>query len=410
MERQIPLPEEELRIPQTSLWAKLPAPALATGIAALLVSFVLGFRGTADDRTAFFFSYLFAYVFFLTIALGGLFFVLLQYLTRAGWSVVVRRLAECVMATMPAFAVLVFPILIWYDELYPWAHATGDPLLEHKSGWLDPTFFIARSIVYLGVWTFLAWYFLRQSRRQDETGEAQITRRLQSRSALGMVLFAVTLNFAAFDWVMSLDPLWFSTIFGVYLFAGSVVAILAALILLGLRLQSDGCLRTLLTWEHYHDVGKLLFGFIVFWAYIGFSQFMLIWYGNIPEETSWFHQRWGDGWLGWQGVSTLLAAGHFGLPFLFLLSSDFKRRRWSLQLAAGWMLVMHMVDVYWLVMPNLPILAEGRHGPSPSIFDLTCLVAIGGHFLALLAWVLRRGSLVPVRDPRLAESLAFENV
>lgn len=408
MEHRITLPSEELEIPAASGWAKLPLIGAIIGAAALVAAFLL--RSGDEHRTELLYSYLFAFAYFLTIALGGLFFVLLHYLARAGWSVVVRRLAECVTGTMPLFVVLALPVLYFHKEIYLWATPGDDTLLLHKSGYLDSGFFIFRMLVYLAVWTVLSWYFASWSRRQDETGDLAITRRLQSRSALGMVLFGLSVNFAAFDLLMSLDPHWFSTIFGVYVFAGSVIAILSTLILLALQLRGSGYLRNVVTWEHYHDLGKLLFAFTVFWAYIGFSQFMLIWYGNIPEETTFFHHRWGDGLGGWQGVSIFLAAGHFGLPFLFLLSSDVKRKRWSLTLAALWLLFMHMVDVYWLVMPNLALVEEGAHGFHPTWVDLVCLVGVGGLFLAVLGWRLRGGSLVPTRDPRLAESLAFENV
>ncbi len=412
MEKEIALPSEQLSIPSTSGWAKLPVIAAAIGIVALGVSFAVGFfseEAHSVARKGFLFSYVFAYVYFLTIAVGGLFFVLLHYLVRAGWSVVVRRLAEHVACTLPLFVILFIPIALNLGDIYHWTHPAGDPILEGKSTYLSEGFFLFRVALYLGVWSGLAWYFAGQSRRQDESGDLGITRRLQTRSAAGMVLFALSLNFAAFDLVMSLDPHWFSTIFGVYIFAGSVVAILSTLILLTLQLQGSGYLKNIVTWEHFHDLGKLLFGFTVFWAYIGFSQFMLIWYGNIPEETTFFHHRWGDGAFGWQGVSVLLAAGHFGAPFLFLLSSDVKRNRLLITLAAAWMLLMHAVDIYWLVMPNLQLVTDS-HGLHPSWLDLTGLAGVGGLFVAALGWRLRQGSLVPVKDPRLAESLAFENV
>lgn len=411
MQTDITLPSEQISIPESSGWTKLPLVAGAVGAVALAAAFYAGMDPAA--RTRFLFAYVFAYMYFLSIALGGLFFVLLHYLARSGWSVVVRRLAEHVAAAMPLFVVLFVPVAVWHGDLYLWAVpgvGDHDAVLAGKAGYFTSGFFLLRAALYLAIWTGLAWWFARQSRRQDESGDAAITRRLQTRSALGMVLFALSLNFAAFDWLMSLDPHWFSTIFGVYFFAGCVLAILSALILLALQLQASGYLKNVVTWEHFHDMGKLLFAFVVFWAYIAFSQFMLIWYGNLPEETGWFFHRWGDGPTGWQGVSVFLAAGHFGLPFLFLLSSDFKRRRWSLTFAAVWMLAVHAVDLYWLVMPSLPLMIEGHHGLHPHWLDLACLAGIGGLFVAVVAWRLKGGALVPVKDPRLGESLAFENV
>ena len=398
MEHGVSLPSREITLPEG--WKRLPVIAGVVGVLALAVSFALGGHG---EQLAF--SYLTGFVYWLTVALGGLFFVLLHYLARSGWSVVVRRLAEHVMATLPMFALLFIPVAFSMHSLYHWTHEDAvahDPILQHKSVYLDSGFFLARAAFYFLVWTVLAVYFWRQSARQDASGDLEITRRSQRFSALGMVLFGITLTFASFDWLMSLEPHWFSTIFGVYVFAGCVVAIFSFLILLVLQLKASGAMTQVVTWEHFHDMGKLLFGFVVFWAYIGFSQFMLIWYANIPEETFWFELRWAD--PGWRWASIFLAAGHFVLPFFFLISQPVKRNRVTLTLGAVWMLFMHWVDIYWLVMPTLH-----HEAFKLSLLDLTCWLGIGGLFFAVLGHLMQRGSLVPLRDPRLAESLAFEN-
>jgi hypothetical protein len=398
MEHDVSLPSDEITLPAS--WKRLPLVAGVVGLVALATSYVLGHGG---EQLAF--SYLTGFVYWLTLALGGLFFVLLHFLARSGWSVVVRRLAEHVMATLPLFIVLFIPVVFEMHSLYHWTHAEAvahDPLLQHKAVYLNEGFFLARAAIYFLVWTALAVYFWRQSARQDESGDPAITQRFHRFSALGMVLFGVTLTFAAFDWIMSLEPHWFSTIFGVYVFAGCVVSIFSLLIFLVLRLKAGGALTRVVTGEHFHDLGKLLFGFVVFWAYIGFSQFMLIWYANLPEETFWFDLRWAD--PGWRWASIFLAAGHFVVPFFFLISQPVKRNRVTMTIAALWMLFMHYVDIYWLVMPTLH--HESFH---LSLLDLTCWLGIGGLFLAALGTLMQRGSLVPVRDPRLAESLAFEN-
>ncbi|MEM7353099.1 MAG: quinol:cytochrome C oxidoreductase, partial [Acidobacteriota bacterium] len=195
----------------------------------------------------------------------------------------------------------------------------------------------------------------------------------------------------------------FSTIFGVYVFAGCVVSILSVVILVVLRLKSAGALTSVVTWEHFHDLGKLLFGFTVFWAYIGFSQFMLIWYANIPEETFWFELRWED--PSWQKLSIFLAVGHFVVPFFFLISQWVKRNSLTLTIAALWMLGMHYVDMYWLVMPTAH---HGEFHPN-LLLDITCWLGIGGLFIAVFLRLMQRNALVPIHDPRLGESLAFEN-
>ncbi|MEM7356343.1 MAG: quinol:cytochrome C oxidoreductase, partial [Acidobacteriota bacterium] len=251
MEHDTNLPSEEIQLPDS--WARFSLIAGAVGLVAMIAAIGLG-QGSKD----FSFSYLTAYFYWLTIALGGLFFVLLHYLARSGWSVVVRRLAEHVMGTLPLFALLFIPIALGTHDLYHWTHpeeVAKDDLLQHKLPYLNLPFFYARSAFYLVVWTALSVYFWRQSASQDESGDPEITRRLHSRSALGMVLFAVTATFASFDWVMTLEPHWFSTIFGVYVFAGCVVSILSVVILVVLRLKSAGALTSVVTWEHFHDLG-----------------------------------------------------------------------------------------------------------------------------------------------------------
>jgi hypothetical protein len=359
----------------------------------------------AGSPAQFFHSYLVSFLFFLSLALGGLFFVLLHFLTRAGWSVVVRRAAEQVAATLPLFLILFLPLLLGLEHLYKWTRPeaiAADPLLAHKTPWLESSFFTGRSLLYLALWGFLGWWYYRQSRRQDQMGAHAITRRMQTVSGPAMILFAVTVTLASFDWVVSLDAHWYSTIFGVYFFSGSAVGIFALLILIFLGLQRAGRLAGVVTWEHFHDLGKLLFAFVVFWAYIAFSQFMLIWYANIPETTLWYGARWGPGW---QPLSLLLAAGHFGLPFLLLLSRDVKRRRGTLAAAAAWMLLMHWVDLHWLIMPFLHAEAFAPH-----LLDVTTFLGLGGLFAAAVTWAMVRQALVPTNDPRLPESLVFENV
>lgn len=411
MEHDVSLDSQQITLPTTGLWPKLPVVGGILGIVGLGLAFLLG--GGGHQRLAF--SYLTGFMFWLTIALGGLFFVILHYLARSGWSVVVRRLAEKIAGTLPLFAVLFLPIpLFFMHDLFHWVDAEAvahDPLLQHKEAYLNAGFFNARAFIYFAIWIGLAYYFNRASQKQDATGDLGTTATLNKRSAPCMVLFGITLNFAAIDWMMTLDPHWFSTIFGVYAFAGCVVAIFSVLIFMCLRLQSHGALEGVVTGEHYHDMGKMLFGFIVFWAYIGFSQFMLIWYANIPEETIWFDHRWHNGW---QPVSIFLAVGHFAIPFFWLISQPAKRSRFALTAGALWVLFMHYVDIYWLVMPT-PVPSGEHHAMAvqafqPAVTDFLCWLGIGGLFIAFLGRLLQQGNLVPAADPRLAESLVFESV
>src|SRR6185436_2467689 len=240
------------------------------------------------------------------------------------------------------------------------------------------------------------------SRSQDVTGDPGVSARLRRLAGPGIIVLALTQTFASFDWIMSLTPHWYSTIFGVYFFAGSFVGFIALLSVVAVAMRRARLLDTIISTEHLHDVGKLLFAFTAFWAYIAFSQFFLMWYGNLPEETFWYKARIEGSWM---PVSLLLMAGHFLAPFFYLMGRAVKRNGVTLALGGAWVLVMHFVDLYWQVMPTLH-----PEGFRPSILDVAAFLAVGGSFLAAVSWLLRRQALVPMRDPRLAESLAFENV
>jgi len=382
-------------------WAGLIA---GIGGSALAVAFG---AGQGDRMRYFFHAYLTAYCFVLSIALGGLFFVAVQHATRAGWSVTVRRLAELLAAPMPWLAVMFLPLLIPVlsggHTLYEWTDlklVAADELLRGKYPYLNPGFFTVRAVVYFAVWIFLARFFLRHSLEQDATSDPQPTLRMERLSPVALILFAFTVTFASFDWLMSLAPHWYSTIYGVYYFSGAVVAILSCLILAAALLQATGRLRESITIEHYHDLGKLLFAFVVFWGYIAFSQYMLIWYANIPEETAWYLPRQTGSW---RTVSLVLLFGALLIPFLGLISRGPKRRKPMLAFWAAWLLVAHWLDVYYLVMPSL----HAEHLPL-GLLDVSLTIGLSGFYLAAVARAARGRSLVPVGDPRLGESLAFE--
>jgi hypothetical protein len=386
-------------VPEDSALRRMPLVALAVGGLATLASFALGGSGRQ-----LWFSWLVAFVFCLTLALGALFFVLVHFATKAGWGVAVRRLAEGVAGTLPVLAVLFVPVLLGLHELYHWSDPQAvahDPLLAAKAPYLSRGFFVFRAALYFAVWSVLAVVYVRGSRRQDDTGDERITRRLTALAGPALIVFALSVSFASIDWIMSLEPHWYSTVFGVYVFAGCVVSFFSLLVVVSAALGRAGVLRGVITAEHYHDVGKLMFTFIVFWAYIAFAQFFLIWYGNIPEETVWYLRRIDSGWL---PVTLLLAIGHFVVPFLYLLPRTIKRRTPLLVAGAVWVLFIHLVDMYWLVMPTLH-----EDGPRFTVLDLTTFLAVFGLFAGAAGWLLTRRPLVPLRDPRLPESVAFEN-
>jgi hypothetical protein len=383
-------------------FSKLPLFGGVAGIAGLAATFGLG----TNAREQMFFSYHVAFMFFLSIALGAFFFVIVQFATKAGWSVVVRRIAENLAATLPVFVLLALPLVLgshtlfhhWMDET---ARAT-DPLLKIKAPYLNEVFFYARMAFYLLVWAVLSFIFRAKSVAQDSSGDHKITRGLQNLSYPSIFLFAITITFASIDWIMSMSPHWYSTMFGVYYFAGAIVAIYATLVVLTTSLQTHKGFAKVFTVEHFHDIGKMMFGFTAFWAYIAFSQFFLIWYANIPEETLYFKYRFVDTWL-W--VSIALAVCHFAIPFLFLLPAPMKRNRVVLWIGAVWLLGVHFIDMYWMIMPTLH-----TEGVKLSVLDATAFVGVGGIFVAVFGMLMRRSSIVPTKDPRLPESLAFENI
>ncbi len=390
------------------LGGKLLKIGAGVGVLSLGGAALLGMQAQ-DGGKRFFFAYLVAFVFFLTISLGSLFFVTVQHLTRAGWSVTVRRIAEVMAQNLLLMAllslVIIVPMLMGNDALYAWvnhAKVETDHLLHAKAPYLNLPFFLVRCGIYFGFWVLLARFFIKRSTAQDTSGDATITSTMQKVSAPAMIGFALTLTFASFDFVMSLDPYWFSTIFGVYIFAGCAMSFFATFALTCMALQKSGRLATAISTEHYHDIGKLLFAFLFFWGYIAFSQFMLIWYSNVPEETEWYQHRMHGGW-GWLGVVLIL--GHFFVPFLGLLSRHIKRRRVTLAFWAVFLLAMHYVDLYWLVVPTY------SHVTVPfGLIDILALVGIGGLWLAGFALAGKGRALLPLRDPRLPEAMHFENI
>jgi hypothetical protein len=401
------------------------------GAIGVLASLLIGQLGRPEQ---FYRPYLTAFMFVLSLSLGAVFFVLIQHLTKAAWSVVVRRIAEGIASNLMWMWILFIPIaagMLWSDSthLYRWAidaEVARSELLQHKAPFLNPAFWLVRAGVYLAIWFLIARTLLRLSTGQDSTGDVSFTYRLQRFAAPAIILFALSQTFAAVDWMLSLDAEWFSTMYGVYFFAASCCGFFSLLIIVVYLLQRSGRLTRSITEEHYQDLGKSLFAFgIVFWAYIAYSQYMLIWYGNIPEETGWYMVRH---FGAWGPLSLLLLLGHFLGPFLILISRHPKRRREMLTAAAGWMLVMHLVDIFWLVMPQLPpdrahrisdgsittfseAAAEFSDLPvGLSVVHLTALVGLLGLFIAGAAMRLREHSLIPTGDPRLGDSLAFENM
>ncbi len=372
---------------------------LYVGIAGLVATAA----GLAVDKKQFFFSWLTAFWFFTTIALGGMFFAVLHHLVRASWSTGFRRIAETIGTNTLLMVVFFIPVLVGMHDLYHWAHQEAvelDPILQWKHGYLNTGFFLVRAAIFFALWILISRFFFKNSVAQDANGDEALTFKMRKLAPVSTLIFALSITFAGIDWIKSLDPHWFSTMFGVCMFAGSMVAIFATLSLFGLWLTGKGQIPTTLTMGQVHDAGKLLFGFMVFWTYVSFSQYFLIWYANIPEETAWWQHRLQGGW---ERVALLLALGHFFLPFWFLMSRWVKRNRTGLAIGATWMLFIHYMDIYYYVMPTL------HHHLHLSWMDLTAVVGMGGIFLAMVFKRFQSTPLVAHKDPQLVAAMNYDN-
>jgi hypothetical protein len=369
-------------------------------IVLIVVGFGIFAAGLSADHQRAWVSFLQNHFFFMSLAIGGAFFASIQWLTNAMWSAPVRRISESFTAYLP-FALLTFVVLYFgMHDLYVWTHADHvehDVLLKGKSGYLNVGFFFVRNVIALAAWIFFAWKMVGNSVHQDTTKDVALTLRNRFLSAPFLLVFGITFTMASFDLMMSLDPHWFSTIFGVYCFAGLFYSTLALTCLVTLYFQRQGRLTGIVNDNHLHDLGKFMFAFTVFWAYIGFSQFMLIWYANLPEETGYFIRRLNNGWM---NVSIFLLVGKFLTPFLVLLPRDAKRDSRVLAAVGVFMLIAQWIDILWLVQPEFY-----KEGPKLGWIELGVPLGFIGLFGFAVARFFARNRIVAIGDPRLADSV-----
>lgn len=404
------IPNDNLTLPAS--WRAMAPMFIAAGMVCLMLSIALSYfagEDAAEGFQIFSRSYLANYMFCLSICLGALFFVMVQHLVRAGWSASIRRLAELFAFTIPWWALMFVPVLVMviftdFGGLYPWNQGAGTglgELVEKKLDYLNSFWFTIRVLVYFGVWIFCARFFFNMSRRQDENGDGALTLASQKYAGPMIMLFALSVNFGAFDIMMSTDPAWFSTIYGVYLFAAGMLSFFATMILTCYLLQKSGRVEKLINTEHFHDMSKFQFGFIVFWGYIAFSQFLLYWYGNIPEETTWYKHRMEHGW---QYIGLLLIGLHFALPFLGTMSRHMRRKKAVMAFWAVFILLVHWMDMLFLIMPydDTPVSATMIAG------HLICCIGMVLLFVALFLFRVGETPLVAVKDPWLPDSLAYQ--
>jgi len=356
----------------------------------------LSIAGAFLSPAQFFRSYLLAYLFWVGIALGSSALVMLHNLTGGAWGAVIRRVLESGMRTLPLMALLFLPLLLGLHELYEWArpeHVAHDVLLQRKTFYLNIPFFLLRAVVYFSVWLGIAYLLTRWSSEHERTAELSVLRRLEALSGPGLVLYGGTVTFAAIDWVMSLEPHWYSTIYGLLFIVGQALTTLAFAIVVLSLLTEQKPLSEVVTATHFHDLGNLLLAFVMLWAYVAVSQYLIIWSGNLAEEVPWYLQRARGGWE-WVGLS--LVVFHFVLPFILLLSRSAKRRKQVLARIAGAILFMRFVDLFWLIAPSFP-----NEGLRIHWMDVVVPIGIGGLWLAVFCRQLKSQSLLPLHDPSL---------
>lgn len=366
------------------------------GIVGLLASGV----GYFLNHEQFFFSYLVSFTFFSSIALGSLFFVMLQHLTRSEWSVVLRRIPEAISSNLYIWALFLIPVLLGMHSLFHWTHEEAiahDPVLQGKVPYLNIPFYVVRQVIYFSIWSFLGYRLYKNSVKMDETGDWGLQTLLRRTSGPGLFIFVITFAFASFDWLMSLDPHWYSTIFGVYYFAMSFQGLFAFFILLVFFLWNRGILKNTIQQSHVYDLGVQMFGFTIFYAYIAFSQFLLIYYAAVPEETIWYLHRLEGGY---EYMAWMLLFGRFIIPFVVLLNKDAKTNYKVVLSISILILVTHFIELYWIAMPMLH-----EHGVHFNWLDVTTFLGLGGIFFGLFFRRFKQQKMIPVNDPKLEKSL-----
>lgn len=368
--------------------------ALAIGAAGAVLSAV----GLFLDREQFFQSYLIAWLFWLGIAMGGFGTLMLSHMSGGAWGLMIRKIFEAGARTLPVLVILFLPLLFGIKDVFSWARpeAATDVLIQAKTWYLNQEFFIARAFAYFAIWGVFAWAMLRLSKRQDETADPGLVRKMQNIAGPGLGIYGLTATFASVDWLMSLDPHWYSSLFGVYYIGGQAVSAIAFGILVVAFLSRREPMQGVYRPQHYHDYGNLLFAFVLLWSYFALSQFLIIWMGNLSEETVWFLHRQEHGW---EWISLALVLFHFAVPFALLLSRKRKRDIGALSKVAALLLLMHWVDLIYLAGP-----AFSDH-LSFHWLDLTTMAAVGGLWVTAFTAELGKRSLLPVGEPHLEEAL-----
>ena len=379
-------------------------PAVARcGQWALIIGVVfslLFLAGAFSDRDQFFHSYLIGFLFWIGIALGSLALLMLQHLTGGGWGLVIRRVLEAATRTLPLLLVLFIPIVLGAKHIYPWTDhekmKESPALLQKAHYYLNLNGFILRALIFFVVWLALAFLLTKWSGEHDRTGDRGLAKRMQGLSGPGMVFFILTVTFASIDWVMSIDPTWSSTIYGLLFVAAWSLSALAFVIASIATLAKYEPMKRVVAPTYFQDLGKLMLALVMLWSYFAFSQFLITWAGNLPDEISWYLPRIRGGW---GAVALAVIVLHFALPFLFLLSRSLKRDPHKLVFVAVLILIMRLVDLIWMVEPNKGF--ADAHFHTGWWMDVVAPIAFGGLWLRVFTWQLSKRPLVPLNDPEL---------
>jgi hypothetical protein len=371
---------------------RLGTVAAVVGLLLAAVGFAIG------GLERFYQAYLVAYTFWLGVAMGSLALLMVQHLSGGAWGVVIRRPLEAAVSTLPVMALLFLPIVPGMHDIYHWTHADAlsDPVIAAKAAYLNTPFFLARALFYFLVWNGIGYLLLKWSKEQDETGDPAYSGKLTTLSAAGLLIYALTITFAITDWLMSVNPHWFSTMWGPLFMVGQALGALAVAINVLVLLSGTEPMNRALNTSHFHDLGKFLFAFLMMWAYLSFSQFLIVYSANLQEEVPHYLTRIQNGY---QYVTIALVLLHFVVPYVILLSRDVKRDTTRLRVVAAWLLVMRFVDHYWQVAP------EFHDTLSVSVIDVALPIAIGGVFLTLYAMRLKSQPLMPLHDAGLEKAL-----
>ncbi len=383
---------------------ELPSRFLKLGLILFAAGILLGVLSFFADHQRAVYNYVISYSFLISIGVGALFLVALEYVAGAVWSVPVRRITEFFAAVIPFFIILCLPLLFNIHEIFHWSHpeaVADDAVLKGKAPYLNIEFFIIRVFVIIALWTLFYFVIVRNSKKQDESKDQKLTRRNIKLSAVFIPVFAITISLTAIDLLMSVEPHWFSTIFGVYYFSGTVIAAIAAVTIATVYLKEHGYLHPRMTNDHLFSLGALQFAFINFWGYIAFSQYLLIWYADLPEETFWILQKWEGSWA---VFSILLIIIHFLVPYIALVSQPSKMNPKTLKFISVWLLFAHLFDLYWLVMPQMPGLKDGFIF---SWIDFVFPVAVVGLIIIIFSIKAKKENLIPIGDPKLKRGLDF---